>query len=505
MDYTHFLEKKNQLKIRLLKEIIFSSTSCSKQYLQNCLNISTQTLCVYLDELPDDFEKIGVTSFKIIETEESFSIEKPSTINLKQLLYLFLKESYKYQILVLFLNKGKVSYTEIEESLNMSRSTIYRKLVELNTCLKEFDIQINDGRLEGSELQIRYFYFQLIVELIPFENLISYMNNDYFLNILNDFEKKMNTNFSIVGKTKMYIWMDITLRRYNSECEFDFSFVKNLCISVMNSELYQSIEKILFDIEKKYKFKRTDEDRICMFIISLCCGFFPEFYSDYLKWNQNAVIKNIAIQDISNFIQDFLENHFPTSGLKVSEYRMICFLLFQSIIQLICFKGHIFSYDEEHFNFLMEYQPVQSLKDNSKCFVKQFFANWESDTFDIDSPIHRNFYYRVSVIFRYISTLTDTPVKIGLRCSADISIQLLLEQIIDKYLTENIAIDVQIYEETKTYDLILSDYILPEDSGLKNIYILSELNTHYDNLKIKEKVKDIYNEHLANHFTDKKR
>ncbi len=57
--------------------------------------------------------------------------------------------------------KNEFSIPKLSQELLISEATLNRQLASLNKMLQSFEISIRSGRLKGSELQVRYFYYQL--------------------------------------------------------------------------------------------------------------------------------------------------------------------------------------------------------------------------------------------------------------------------------------------------------------------------------------------------------
>ncbi len=58
----------------------------------------------------------------------------------------------------------------------MSEASLFRHLKNLNLLLKEFSVQIKNGTIVGSETQIRYLHYNLIINAYSYDELQSYAN-----------------------------------------------------------------------------------------------------------------------------------------------------------------------------------------------------------------------------------------------------------------------------------------------------------------------------------------
>ncbi len=87
-------------------------------------------------------------------------------VSLEKILLFLLQESLKFKMLVYLLEHQQVSIVRLATAFNISESSVFRKIKELNQLLEEFGLQIKNGQLYGEELQIRYFYYELF-QYIP--------------------------------------------------------------------------------------------------------------------------------------------------------------------------------------------------------------------------------------------------------------------------------------------------------------------------------------------------
>lgn len=79
-------------------------------------------------------------------------------------------------MLVYLLEHQQVSIVRLATAFNISESSVFRKIKELNQLLEEFGLQIKNGQLYGEELQIRYFYYELF-QYIPEDQRPLFLQN----------------------------------------------------------------------------------------------------------------------------------------------------------------------------------------------------------------------------------------------------------------------------------------------------------------------------------------
>ncbi len=121
------------------------------------------------DQYLEDIELIGRMMEKKVEVQRNeyqALLVLDEDVSLEKILLFLLQESLKFKMLVYLLEHQQVSIVRLATAFNISESSVFRKIKELNQLLEEFGLQIKNGQLYGEELQIRYFYYELF-QYIP--------------------------------------------------------------------------------------------------------------------------------------------------------------------------------------------------------------------------------------------------------------------------------------------------------------------------------------------------
>lgn len=491
MDYTNFIDKKEQTKLEIIKLLLFQSKRVTKKEIAETLNIVFQTMETYISEIKYELTAYLDTRIELTETEDIISLNKPDDINLAQIIYCYLQNSYKYKIILFLFNKGQFTYGQLEEELSASRSTIYPKLVELNQSLSEFDLQIFKGRLIGSEFQIRYFYFLFRTQLLPFERLVQSMTDQDILEVISDLNNKMHADFSIESQTKIYTWMDVTAHRYLTESSFDYKNLIEIEELIPKSHFFRKLHAIFKQIQEVRQFSRDEIDGIYLYTVSICFSFSPQYFTEYLQWDVDAVLDNFSVPEVNDFITNFLDSHLGLGTLTFAQYNEICFLFLQAIFQYYFFKGFIFSYDESHYKQSISANETMNSTNYTEQFIKEFLQLCHIKIYNAENPLDRNFQYRICSLFKIIDIWTEKKILIGFRSHEEYSTQLLLKEFWKKALSPDFPVQVELYQPRKHYDLIISDYSFIQNEDLQNTYILSDLNSEYDLSRLRSKIKEL--------------
>lgn len=490
MKYQDLLNGSDQVQVQIIEEFFLSEKQISKKSLKDKFNITAPTLKAYIADINNEMNHFFPGKALFIEQENYLTLHKAHDLNLSQIIYHYIEKSDSFKILINLLHSGKLSYSSIEELMSISRTKAYREIAKINDFLSEFELSIHNGKLVGSELQIRYFYYILYIHLIPFELLIDGMNHPTILNYLNSFEAELGFTFSLESKTKLYVWLDIVRIRYETKNdEFDHNFEIEKILET--SSFYKPLKSAITSAIKMHHLVRTPEDIAYLYLITLCFSIFPELSSEYLDWDHSLTNnKDYPINETLYQTDRFLRTHYDVSKLSVVDFNNIRFFIFKSVFHFAFFKGFIFSFNEDHFSREIEAQASQSFSILANEYLKGLRKLW-SFNFSKNEAMYRDLLYHIEATLRYVDYLTDSPLKIGLRFHAEPLIQNLTLAIWENRLGSQIPIVLTSYNFNEKYDLVISDYLI-KDKYPTDTYLTSELNNPKDIHAIKKIIKEIY-------------
>lgn len=492
MNYSDLLDRADQVKIDILKYLIFYPKEAKKKTIYRKLELSPQVFNIYLDELNYEIvQKMGIEA-EIVEHKSKLALKKAKNVYLFDFVDYYLKKSYKYKILLYLLENGGFTYSALENYLIASRSTVYRKLMELNVSLQEFNIEVSNGEMKGSETQIRYFFY-LFIDTFKVNYLKKESEKKKFSNIINRFEDSFGYPLADTTKNKMEIWMYVVYRRYSIHNEFNFNEKLNLVELMQYSKFYKKVRTILIESGQKDKFISSESDRVYAYAMSFYFDFFSERFQEYLQWDVQIKKEYHELEQTSDLIRDFIMDKFSIDDLSKRKYDKIQFLLMQEILLLMSFSGYIFSYDEDNFTYSINSHPKTLFVKHADEFIEKVCTIWNIKELDFKKSSHRNFRYKIIGIFRYIELLTESPLQIAIRIQGNLLTQSLIQKVWERYLKGTISIAIQPYaeENKKNYDLIISNHRSMEDTEEDNIYVLSDLNAEFDIEQVKNMLKRI--------------
>ena len=130
-------------------------------------------------------------------------------VSLEKILLFLLQESLKFKMLVYLLEHQQVSIVRLATAFNISESSVFRKIKELNQLLEEFGLQIKNGQLYGEELQIRYFYYELF-QYIPEDQRPFFAKYTRKRPFILGLGRVLETTFTASAEAQIACWLGIT-------------------------------------------------------------------------------------------------------------------------------------------------------------------------------------------------------------------------------------------------------------------------------------------------------
>ncbi|MCZ2492901.1 helix-turn-helix domain-containing protein, partial [Dellaglioa carnosa] len=154
-----FLDKQERISNQILELLQTHGGYLSKKKLTELLEISGNSLRIYLKNIEVRLEKFvesGHVFFEVEANNVKFSVD--GTTNLSNISNDFFRDSYKYKIIMYLYMNETLNLIDLENELHISGSSITRRIKELNEILAEFDLKIKNRRLVGTKIQLNYFY-----------------------------------------------------------------------------------------------------------------------------------------------------------------------------------------------------------------------------------------------------------------------------------------------------------------------------------------------------------
>lgn len=170
MDCAQLMDKVEAASYRMMTTLLQEGGPLSMGELRMRTGLSRKTFLKYLGEFNEllDREKLG--AYLSIE-QEFVRLQAGPQFRLPALTGVLLRRSLRFRLLEAIWSQQVFTIQTLSARFRISEATLNRHLLGLNQLLEEFGLVIQNGRLRGSELQVRFLAFCLLREMTLPEDL----------------------------------------------------------------------------------------------------------------------------------------------------------------------------------------------------------------------------------------------------------------------------------------------------------------------------------------------
>lgn len=164
MDSAQLMDRVDAASFRMITLLLQEGGPLPLGEIQARTGLSRKTFFKYLDEFNELLDQEGLGAQLSLEGEVLL-LQAGRSFQLAALLGILLRRSLRFRILEAVWSQQVFSIQSLATRFQVSEATLNRQLLGLNQLLEEFGLVIQNGRLRGSELQIRYLAFRLLQEI----------------------------------------------------------------------------------------------------------------------------------------------------------------------------------------------------------------------------------------------------------------------------------------------------------------------------------------------------
>ena len=477
MKFEELLEKKEAKKMCLLKNLLLSGGQTTMTEMTAKLQISKKSVENYLEELMDDLARYE-GQCRLIYDKNSIQFWKAPAFSLRELELSWYQEAPKYQILIHLLENKEMAFIRLTQELAISESSLSRKIKEINVLLKEFKLMIWQGKLEGEESQIRYFYFQLMWYLDQYPQQLTGKEKQ----LIEQFERGFGLTFTAEAHQRINLWVKITKYRISiSKLSFQ-TFYKKF-EPYQKDRFYLQLKPIFHRFFSYYAVEIREEEIMLHFIFLISMSILNErdFYQYSLqrsRFTPSSIADTLILENILRL--------YPRPKIR-PEWEANCYYhLSQVHLRLYFFQGDVEVYDREN---IWQLEAKLSSR-NIQAYTKKLL-HLAQETLAIPDEADNSLLAMTEVKYLSIVTILDVEMNREIRIGIDLKMDpLFKEAAINMYMLHLNMINgvvVEAYIPEHHYDLIISNQ--PHENV--SYYRLSELGTNYDIQEIKNLIRKL--------------
>ncbi|WP_270517101.1 helix-turn-helix domain-containing protein [Lactococcus petauri] len=465
MNIEALLEKKEQIQVKILRQLVLKRDKITAQELCEGVNLSRPSIESYLEDISYLGQMMG-KPMEVMRQDNKLALNMAESQSLDEVISFLIQDSIKYRMLLLLFEQKNYMFFELAEALLVSESTLFRKIKELNKLLSEFELQIKNNKLLGEESQIRYFYYLLFDSLHPKFRPNFLQVTKFQVDFILQLEETLKVTFSESSQDKLYRWLAITEKRRKLT---DIQVTQSLEMKKIyqDDHLYQLLDSLFYQYIYDKQSKNNCET---IFFYSFLLSFFILDKESYYRFDIFRS-KKIPTVLLNISLRERMLNHYRPHRLGFEEEKAISYQLAQVNNKFAFFHGSLFTKSQEallsHKQNWVD-KSFQDLLDN----LKEIALSYIPKTQDLPELI---FGYRNALML--LELLSAQQLTVAYDLSDTPAYQIPMEHYLKNRLRAVEKIKLEHYHEGQSYDLLISS---KRNDSRKFVYVLSEFSSEYD-------------------------
>lgn len=480
MKIEQLLEKKEQLQVLILRDMVLHGGTVGTNQLREQVNLSKTSFDQYIAEIP----MIGMMMGKkvaIKRNEFQVTLELAEDVSLEKIILFLVQQSLKFNLLVYLLEHHQASIVRLATAFNISESSVFRKIKELNQLLQEFSLQIKNGQLYGEELQVRYFYYVLFQFISESQRPLFLQQTPDKAPLILGLERALETTFSQESASKIACWLGITRKRLLSE-KTTFATLKEKKILYQKDRLYQALDPVisLYLSRTAAEISGYEPLMFYSFFVSFAVLSEEHFYQYDLTRS-----KKLPTAVLDTYIRETMLWHYRPRKLKIKEEKTVGYQLAQIDNEFYFFRGVMMIYEPEHL--------LQQQKKMLGRSLSQLLERLKETTLT-QLPAKQGEEAALSyLMIQYANILMMIDFYIAKSVTIGIDIETLpiyrvaFQQFLLRELKGISGIEIENRRPGKKYDLVIT---FNQEDLHQNYYYLSEFASSYDIARLKQKIEE---------------
>ena len=480
MKIEQLLEKKEQLQVLILRDMVLHGGTVGTNQLREQVNLSKTSFDQYIAEIPMIGRMMG-KKVAIKRNEFQVTLELAEDVSLEKIILFLVQQSLKFNLLVYLLEHHQASIVRLATAFNISESSVFRKIKELNQLLQEFSLQLKNGQLYGEELQVRYFYYVLFQFISESQRPLFLQQTPDKAPLILGLERALETTFSQESASKIACWLGITRKRLLSE-KTTFATLKEKKILYQKDRLYQALDPVisLYLSRTAAEISGYEPLMFYSFFVSFAVLSEEHFYQYDLTRS-----KKLPTAVLDTYIRETMLWHYRPRKLKIKEEKAVGYQLAQIDNEFYFFRGVMMIYEPEHL--------LQQQKKMLGRSLSQLLERLKETTLT-QLPAKQGEEAALSyLMIQYANILMMIDFYIAKSVTIGIDIETLpiyrvaFQQFLLRELKGISGIEIENRRPGKKYDLVIT---FNQEDPHQNYYYLSEFASSYDIARLKQKIEE---------------
>lgn len=468
MKIEDLLDKSEQYQVAVLKSCFLSGGQTNYRAVFDSLQIAKPSFDKYLHALEDQADS-NKDLFSFQWTGDQLKLELSDQHSIHEVYYLYIRNSLKFQIINYLYQYQKFSVPQLTAELAISEASLYRRLKEINGFLKEFAIQIRNGKMTGEELQIRYFFFQLYEYLELYAAAKPTKSDLIEDRVIKIIEKKLEVTFGNYETSRIDLWIRIARKRLLLKYKIYWKLQQSMKL-FLDNPVYKDLKEVVFRLLSRYSIEAEEEEVMMGFAFLVSMSVLPKvfFKEAVLNKEVSSLEKNLEIE----LVHYFGEKIVSTEALSETHYYLT-----QTYGRLYFFKGKL---QWENDDQLDEKRKEQSANRKLAHGLGDKTMRQLKEKRDPENTLQAWMMDRYTDILELLEQEMPAILRVGIDLLMGELEGKQLSSLLLNHFNDQSSVRIEAFQVGTPYDLILSNSPAATYPDHQKTYILSGSVSAYD-------------------------
>lgn len=287
MKITQLLTKNHEVQFMVFEYLLYHDGPISLKELEQEIHVSLPTLQKELSALKMELNSYDREAKLIRNQHEFYELKLPNHFSVKDFLTNYLQQSLDYQLFLSVFSQKNISITKMMMDLQVSESSIFRRLKALNQLLAEFDVQIKNKNIIGSEKQIRYFFFHFFWHSHSCSYIQQHFDKKNSQHLIQIIETLFTKKFTPREFWKLVVWFNIMEHRFDYHEDQIQEFSSEFLQLLEEDVIFQKLKNILARFLSRFAYQSFEDEAIYLYLFLLSEGIYVP------QAKESSLIKNI--------------------------------------------------------------------------------------------------------------------------------------------------------------------------------------------------------------------
>ena len=233
MDFRQMFDRNTTTQFSLLLYLVDRPYPVEKNKITADLQFSSFILEKAIEEINDITDSLDVAMhIDTLSQVDAVKLVGAHWEKIETVYHYFVKNSLGYKFLSYLYQNRSYNIVDVQRLLAISEASVYRQITSLNKLMAEFHIEIKHGQLNGDNLQLAHFFFQVFWNSMSLVEMEQHFTDPEIIRFLDFLEIKFDRPFTQSARMRISLWCRI----------LKFSTTKNVPISKPTMQLAEEFQ-----------------------------------------------------------------------------------------------------------------------------------------------------------------------------------------------------------------------------------------------------------------------